>query len=71
MRKDPVMRPTISPSEAAKHRRFIEILAEETNRSVEEIAPVYDDVIAHLKERAEVADFVPIFAWRRVREILI
>jgi hypothetical protein len=65
------MCPTKDPSEEVKHRRYIEILAEEISRPVEDVEPVYDDVMAHLKENAQVTDFVPIFAWRRVREILI
>lgn len=65
------MCPTIDPTEAVKHRRYIEILAEEIERPVEDIEPIYDDVMAHLKETAQVADFVPIFAWRRVRALLV
>lgn len=64
------MCPTIDPSEALKHRRYIEVLAEEIDRPFEDIEPIYDDVMSHLKETAQVTEFVPIFAWRRVRAIL-
>ncbi len=65
------MCPSIDPTEEVKHRRYIEILAEEIHQPVEDVQPVYDDVMAHLKETARVTDFVPIFAWRRVRAILL
>ena len=65
------MCPSADPTEQVKHRRYIEILADEISRPVEEVAPVYDDVMADLKASALVADFVPIFAWRRARAILV
>ncbi len=65
------MCPTTDPTEEVKHKRYIEILASEISRPVEDVAPVYDDVVADLKATAEVIDYVPIFAWRRAREILV
>lgn len=59
------------PTQQVKHSRYIELLADEIHRPIEDVAPVFDDVMAHLKETAYVMDFVPIFAWRRARAILV
>lgn len=64
------MSPTNDPTEHVKHQRFIELLADEMCRPVEDVEPVYDDVMMQLKETAQIADFVPIFAWRRTRALL-
>lgn len=65
------MRPGTDPTEEVKHKRYIELLADEIQQPIENVAPVFDDVMAHLKETADVTDFVPIFAWRRARAILV
>lgn len=62
---------TTDPTEEVKHRRYIELLADEIHRPIEDVAPVFDDVMEHLRETADVTDFVPIFAWRRARAILV
>ena len=62
---------TTDPTLEVKHRRYIELLADEIHRPIEDVAPVFDDVMEHLKETADVTDFVPIFAWRRARAILV
>lgn len=64
------MFPMTDPTEYVKHQRYIELLAEEMHCPVEDVEPVYDDVIMQLKETAQIADFVPIFAWRRTRALL-
>lgn len=64
------MSPTIDPTEHEKHKRYIELLASEMRRPVEDVEPVYDDVMMQLKETAQIADYVPIFAWRRTRALL-
>jgi hypothetical protein len=65
------MRTPVDPSEIAKHQRLIELLADETHHAVEEVEPVYDTVLSRLKATAEIADFVPVFAWRRTRAVLL
>lgn len=47
--------------------RYIELLAEELNRPVQEITPVYEDVLMHLKEQARIQDYLVIFASKRVK----
>lgn len=57
-------------TEAAKHKRYIELLANEVHQPVEAVEPIYDDVYSHLKEVAEIKDYVPVFAWRQARALL-
>ena len=45
----------------------IESIARELNRPFSEIAALYADIFAHLKSRAQVTDYLPIFAARTVR----
>ena len=52
-----------------RHVRFIESLAEEMHRTVQEIVPLYEEVLHSLAD-AKVGDYVPIFVCRRVKRIL-
>lgn len=52
------------------HMRNIEGLAEEVDRPVEEIAPLYEDILAHLKAHARVHDYLPILASKNVKHLL-
>lgn len=58
-------------AEESKQKRLVELLAEETHQPLNEVEPIYGTVLAQLKETAEVPDFVPVFAWRRARALLI
>lgn len=58
-------------SEMAKHKRYVELLAEETHQPIEEVETVYGSILADLKETSDVPDFVPVFAWRRARAMLV
>jgi hypothetical protein len=57
-------------TEQTKHKRYVELLAEELNEPVENVESIYSDVLIHLKEKAEIVDYVPVFAWRRTRALL-
>jgi hypothetical protein len=57
-------------SEMAKHKRYVELLAEETHQPIEEVESVYGEILADLKESSDIPDFVPVFAWRRARALL-
>ena len=61
--------PYIDTQDQLRHLRYIELLAEELNRPVQEIKPVYEDVLMHLKERARIQDYLVIFASKRVKSI--
>lgn len=45
-------------------------LAEETHRPMDEVAAVYAEQFARLKESARVTDYLVLFATRRARERL-
>jgi hypothetical protein len=51
------------------HLRYIKILAQELDRPVQEITPLYEDVLMHLKEQAKIETYLAIFTSRRVRSI--
>lgn len=58
-------------TEEAKHKRYVELLAEETHQPVSKVESIYDNILSELKETAEIPDYVPVFAWRRARAALI
>lgn len=64
------MSDTTDPSFEVKHRRYVETLAQEARRPVEDVDVIYTKVMADLEGSAHVKDFVPIFAWREVRSRL-
>jgi len=65
-----IVSPYESHEEKAQHRRIIGRLATEVSRSVDEIEPLYEDILAHLKGRACVQDYLPILVSRRLKELL-
>ncbi len=65
------MRTLEEMAEAAKHKRYIELLASEVDQPVERVEPLYDDVYSRLKETAEIKDYVRVLAWRRARALLL
>ena len=50
-----------------RHARYIKLLAEELNRPVQEVTPMYEDVLMHLKEQARIHDYLAILASKRVK----
>lgn len=65
------MRERNDPSAGLKHRRLVEDLAEETRQPIHDVERIYSGVLEDLKETAGVVDYVPIFAWRRARKMLM
>lgn len=59
----------IDSQDQLKHLQYIELLAKELNRPVQEITFMYEDVLMHLKEQAKIQNYLAIFASRRVRSI--
>lgn len=53
-----------------KHRRYIELIAEESHLPIPQITPMYASALASLQATACVEDYLPIFVWRRVRSLL-
>ena len=54
---------------SAMHLQVIEALATELGRSASEIKPIYDEVLADMKESAKVADFLPILVPKRIKNL--
>jgi hypothetical protein len=62
--------PYASNEERTRHLHIIGKLAVEVNRSVAEVEPLYEDILAHMKNTAHVDDYLPILVSRRVKEVL-
>ncbi len=56
--------------EALKHSAAIEDLAESQDVRSDEVQSLYESVLAEMKRDAIIMDFLPIFAVRKVKEIL-
>jgi len=63
--------PYTSSEERSKHLRIIGRLANEVHRSVDEIEPLYEDILAHMKNTASIQDYLPILVSRRVKALLM
>jgi len=57
-------------NDQAKHRRIIEILARDTERSVWEVTPLYETIFARLKAQARIPDYLPVLAAKKVKSLL-
>ena len=57
-------------SKKSYQQRAIEFLAKESQMPIDEVARLYEDKRAELAVGARLAGFVPIFAIRKVREML-
>ena len=62
--------PYSNPEERNQHERIIGMLANETSRSIAEVEPLYEDILAHMKDTASVQDYLPILVSRRVKALL-
>lgn len=52
------------------HLRVVESIASDMQRPVQEILPLYDQVLREMHDEARITDYLPIFVSRRVRSIL-
>jgi len=59
----------IDSQDQLSHLRYIELLAKELSRPVQEITFMYEDVLMHLKEHAKIQNYLAIFTSIRVRAI--
>jgi hypothetical protein len=67
----PQVRPVKAEARAAKvHGAAIQDLAKLLQRSVQEVAPLYYDVLVQMQGRAVIGDYLPIFVAKRVRHLL-
>ena len=58
-------------AETAKQEAAIDGLIRHGGFATDEVRFLYDSVLAEMKKDATIADFLPIFAARKVREILL
>lgn len=65
----PAIRSVDEDADLQRHAHVIASLADELQRSVQEIMPLYEEVLESLSD-AKVGDYVPIFVCRRVKGIL-
>jgi hypothetical protein len=56
--------------EALKHSNMIEGLAESHDVRSDDVRSLYESVLAEMKRDAVIMDFLPIFAARKVMEML-
>ena len=62
--------PYINQEDRSKHLRIIGRLATEVHRSIDEVEPLYEDILSHMKNTATIQDYLPILVSRRVKELL-
>jgi hypothetical protein len=56
--------------EAAGHSAIIEDLAQSQGIGLDDVRSLYDSVLEKMRREAVITDFLPIFAARKVKEIL-
>ncbi len=54
---------------ASTHRHCIRVLAEETGRSLDEIAPLYYTHFVNMAAHAVVFDYLPLLVTKRIRNL--
>ena len=57
-------------TERVRHVGVMESLAVELGRSIAEIMPLYEDVLVHLRDQAQIQDYLPILVSKRVKLLL-
>lgn len=57
----------LNTAEQKRHDREIEMIAQQLERPLAEIARMYADVYADLKSRAHVTDYLPLLVAKKVR----
>ena len=60
----------LPPVDFDKHRRTLQAMATELSMPVDEVAVVYDSVLARMWDGAAVRDFLPVFVAREVKRRL-
>ena len=58
------------PGKKSHQQQAIEFMAQESQVPIDEVARLYEDERAELEAGARLTGFLPIFAIRKVREIL-
>ena len=58
-------------AERIRHDAAIESLARSQGVDAEEVQSLYDSVLGEMKREAIIMDFLPIFAARKVKDMLV
>jgi len=53
------------------HAAIIRTIAEDTERSIGEIEPLYEEVLAHMRSCATVTDYLPILVSKKVKNFYL
>jgi hypothetical protein len=62
--------PYANAHDRSRHLHNMERLAEETGLPVQELAPLYEEVLAGFNSRARIQDYVPILVSKNVKDLL-
>lgn len=62
--------PYADADDRLRHRRYIEAMAEEMERAVQEVEPIYEEALEYLAAKARIVDYLPIFVSKIVRRVL-
>jgi hypothetical protein len=66
----PVKPPYADDNDRSRHLHNMERLAEETGLPVQELAPLYEEVLAGFNSRARIHDYVPILVSKNIKDLL-
>ena len=61
----------LSEAERTSHEAAVERIARSQGLEAGEVEPLYESVLAEMKREAIIMDFLPIFAARKVKEMLL
>ncbi len=62
--------PYADANDRSRHLHNMERLAQEIGRPVQELAPLYEEVLAGLNSRARIHDYVPILVSKNIKDLL-
>lgn len=62
--------PYLSDEDKVKHMPYIEALARDNGRSIEDVAACYERVLYDLRREARIADYLTVFVAKKVKKEL-
>lgn len=60
----------VDANDRGRHMVAIEQLAGDLERPVSEIQPLYEDILAHFQDCAQVRDYLPLLVSKRLKMLL-
>ena len=58
----------VDPQDKQRHLATIHAVAEETQRPLEEVAALYEEVLTSMKLRASIFDYLPVLVSKKVKQ---